>query len=158
VSLTGPRLGAQLLAERAAWRRAGTRVVLTNGCFDLLHSGHVALLEEARALGDVLVVAINSDASVRALKGPGRPLLPEAERAELLRALEPVDRVVIYDEATPLEVVRALLPEVLVKGADWGPDDIVGSDVVKAHGGEVVRVELVPGHSTSAILERVRRS
>jgi len=158
VSLTGPRIDAQLLEERAAWRRAGTRVVLTNGCFDLLHSGHVALLEKARALGEVLVVAINGDASVRALKGPGRPLLPEAERAELLRALEPVDRVVIYDEETPLAVVRALLPEVLVKGADWGPDDIVGGDVVEAHGGQVVRVELVPGRSTSAILERVRRT
>jgi cytidyltransferase-like protein len=142
VSLAGRRLDAQLLQERADWRRAGTRVVVTNGCFDLLHSGHVALLEKARALGDVLVVA----------------LLPEAERAELLQALEPVDRVVIYDEETPLEVVRALLPDVLVKGADWGPDNIVGSDVVKAHGGEVVRVELVPGCSTSAILERVRRS
>jgi D-beta-D-heptose 7-phosphate kinase/D-beta-D-heptose 1-phosphate adenosyltransferase len=158
VSHTGHRIDAQLLEERAAWRRAGTRVVLTHGCFDLLHSGHVTLLEKARALGDVLVVAINGDASVRALKGPGRPLLPEAERAELLRALEPVDRVVIYDEETPLAVVRALLPEVLVKGADWGPDDVVGSDVVEAHGGQVVRVELVPGRSTSAILERVRRT
>jgi D-beta-D-heptose 7-phosphate kinase/D-beta-D-heptose 1-phosphate adenosyltransferase len=151
-------IDAALLAERAEWRRAGARVVVTNGCFDLLHAGHVTLLEQARALGDVLVVAINSDASVRALKGPGRPLLPEAERAELLRALEPVDRVVIYDQATPLEAVRALLPEVLVKGADWAEDDIVGSDVVKAHGGEVVRIALVPGRSTSAILERVRRS
>ena len=148
---------ARLLEERADWRNAGRRLVLTNGCFDLLHSGHVALLELARALGDVLVVAINSDESVRGLKGPGRPLLPERERRELLLALEPVDRVAIYDEGTPLEVVRALLPDVLVKGADWGPDNIVGSDVVRARGGDVVRIPLVAGRSTSAILERVRR-
>lgn len=148
---------ARLLEERAEWRNAGRRLVLTNGCFDLLHSGHVALLELARALGDVLVVALNSDESVRGLKGPGRPLLPERERRELLLALEPVDRVAIYDEATPLEVVRALLPDVLVKGADWGPEDIVGSDAVRARGGDVVRIPLVAGRSTSAILERVRR-
>ena len=150
-------LDARLLEERADWRNAGRRLVLTNGCFDLLHSGHGALLELARALGDVLVVAINSDESVRGLKGPGRPLLPERERRELLLALEPVDRVAIYDEGTPLEVVRALLPDVLVKGADWGPDNIVGSDVVRARGGDVVRIPLVAGRSTSAILERVRR-
>lgn len=149
---------ARLLDERADWRHAGRRMVLTNGCFDLLHSGHVALLQQSRALGDLLVVAINSDESVRGLKGPGRPLLPERERRELLLALEPVDRVAIYDEGTPLEFVRALLPDVLVKGADWGPDDIVGSDVVRAHGGDVVRIPLVAGRSTSAILERVRRS
>lgn len=148
---------ARLLEERAEWRNAGRRLVLTNGCFDLLHSGHVALLEQARALGDVLVVAINSDKSVHGLKGQGRPLLPERERRELLLALEPVDRVAIYDEVTPLEVVRTLLPDVLVKGADWGPDNIVGSDVVRAHGGDVVRIPLVAGRSTSAILERVRR-
>lgn len=148
---------ARLLEERAEWRNVGRRLVLTNGCFDLLHSGHVALLEQARALGDVLVVAINSDQSVRGLKGPGRPLLPEGERSELLLALEPVDRVAIYDVRTPLEVVRALLPDVLVKGADWGPEDIVGSDLVRAHGGDVVRIPLVAGRSTSAILERVRR-
>ena len=116
--------------------------MLTNGCFDLLHPGHVALLEAARASGDVLVVALNSDASVRRLKGAGRPILPQAERAELLLALEPVDRVVVYDEDTPLEVVRALLPDVLVKGADWAHDAIVGRAEVEAAGGRVVRVEL----------------
>lgn len=153
----GPAVEARLLEERAAWRRGGRRVVLTNGCFDLLHAGHVALLERARALGDVLIVALNDDASVRGLKGEGRPLVPERERAELLLALEPVDRVVVFREATPLAVVEALLPDVLVKGADWGPGEIVGADVVRAHGGRVERVELVAGRSTTAILERVRR-
>jgi D-beta-D-heptose 7-phosphate kinase/D-beta-D-heptose 1-phosphate adenosyltransferase len=156
VRLAEQRVDARLLEERAAWRRAGRQLVLTNGCFDLLHAGHVSLLEQARAQGDVLIVAINSDASVRRLKGEGRPLLPAPERAELLLSLEAVDRVVVFDEATPLAVVEALRPDVLVKGADWGPDEIVGSDVVKAGGGRVVRVELVPGRSTTAILERVR--
>jgi D-beta-D-heptose 7-phosphate kinase/D-beta-D-heptose 1-phosphate adenosyltransferase len=133
-------------------------VVLTNGCFDLLHPGHVALLERARAEGDLLVVAINSDASVRALKGDERPLLPEAERAEALRALEAVDRVVIYDEPTPLELIEALRPDVLVKGADWAQDAIVGREVVEQDGGRVVRVDLMPGRSTSGLLERIKRT
>jgi D-beta-D-heptose 7-phosphate kinase/D-beta-D-heptose 1-phosphate adenosyltransferase len=131
-------------------------VVLTNGCFDLLHPGHLTLLEAARAHGDVLVVAINSDRSVRRIKGEGRPLVPEAERAETLLALEAVDRVVVYDEPTPLEVVKALVPDVLVKGADWAEDAIVGREQVEASGGRVVRVEMVPGRSTSAMLERIR--
>ena len=147
-----------LVARRAAWRARGQRVVLTNGCFDLLHPGHVALLESARALGDVLVVAINSDASVRALKGPDRPLVPEAERAETLDALETVDAVVVYGEATPREVVAALLPDVLVKGADWAADAIVGREEVEAAGGRVVRVPLLPGRSTTSLLERIRKS
>jgi D-beta-D-heptose 7-phosphate kinase/D-beta-D-heptose 1-phosphate adenosyltransferase len=131
-------------------------VVLTNGCFDLLHPGHVALLEAARAQGDVLVVAINSDASVRRIKGEGRPLVPETERAETLLALEPVDRVVVYDEPTPIEVVKALRPDVLVKGADWAEDAIVGREEVEAAGGRVVRVPMVPGRSTTSMLERIR--
>jgi rfaE bifunctional protein nucleotidyltransferase chain/domain len=146
-----------LVAEREAWRAAGIRVVLTNGCFDLLHAGHLALLEVARAHGDVLVVALNSDVSVRGLKGEGRPVLPEGERAEVLLSLEAVDRVVVYDEPTPLAVVRALLPDVLVKGADWAAGDIVGRPEVEAAGGRVVRVSLVPGHSTSALVDRIRR-
>jgi rfaE bifunctional protein nucleotidyltransferase chain/domain len=146
-----------LLRERAQWRRAAVRVVLTNGCFDLLHPGHVALLEQARAEGDRLVVAINSDASVRALKGAGRPVLPEQERAEALRALESVDRVVVYDEPTPLQVIEALRPDVLVKGADWAQDAIVGREVVEGGGGRVVRVPLVAGRSTSTLLERIRQ-
>ena len=147
-----------LVAERARWKAAGHRVVFTNGCFDLLHPGHLALLEAARALGDVLVVGINSDASVRALKGEGRPLLPEAERAEALSALEPVDAVVVYDEPTPREIVAALLPDVLVKGADWAEDAIVGREEVEAAGGRVERVALVPGRSTTSLVERIRRS
>jgi D-beta-D-heptose 7-phosphate kinase/D-beta-D-heptose 1-phosphate adenosyltransferase len=148
---------ADLIDERRTWRAEGLKVVLTNGCFDLLHAGHLALLEMARGTGDVLVVALNSDASVRGLKGEGRPLLPEAERAEVLLALEAVDRVVLYDEPTPIAVVRALLPDVLVKGADWAADDIVGRPEVEAAGGRVVRVPLVPGRSTSAIVDRIRR-
>ncbi len=153
---SGTRSRSSLVEERRKWREEGRRVVLTNGCFDLLHPGHLALLEAARAHGDVLVVAINSDRSVRRIKGEGRPLVPEAERAETLLALEAVDRVVVYDEPTPLEVVKALAPEVLVKGADWAEDAIVGREQVEASGGEVVRVEMVPGRSTSAMLERIR--
>jgi len=148
---------AALARERQAWREAGRRVVLTNGCFDLLHAGHLALLEAARHEGDALVVAINSDASVRRLKGEGRPLVPEVERAEALAALEAVDRVVVYDEDTPVAVVKALLPDVLVKGADWAADEIVGRAEVEAAGGRVVRVALVPGRSTSGLVERIRR-
>lgn len=154
--MKGPTSLAELVRERLAWRTAGERVVMTNGCFDLLHPGHVALLEAARAEGDRLVVALNSDASVRGLKGEGRPVLPEDERAELLLSLEAVDRVALYDEPTPIEVVRVLAPDVLVKGADWGADEIVGRREVEAAGGRVVRVALVPGRSTSAILGRIR--
>lgn len=142
--------------RRARWRAEGRRVVFTNGCFDLLHPGHVALLEAARAQGEVLVVGLNSDRSVRALKGPGRPVLPVAERREALLALEAVDAVVVYDEPTPLEIIRRLLPDVLVKGADWEEHRIVGRDEVVLAGGRVVRVPLVPGRSTSLLLERIR--
>jgi rfaE bifunctional protein nucleotidyltransferase chain/domain len=157
VRSTGATRLPDLAREREGWRAAGRRVVLTNGCFDLLHAGHVALLEAARREGEALVVAINSDASVRRLKGEGRPFLPEAERAEALRALEAVDRVVVYEQDTPLDVVRALVPDVLVKGADWAADEIVGRAEVEAAGGRVVRVALVPGRSTSGIVERIRR-
>ncbi|HEY2946499.1 MAG TPA: adenylyltransferase/cytidyltransferase family protein [Vicinamibacteria bacterium] len=153
---SGARPLSSLVEERRRWRDEGRLLVLTNGCFDLLHPGHVALLEAARAQGDVLVVAINSDRSVRRIKGKGRPLVPEAERAETLLALEPVDRVVVYDEPTPLEVVKALVPDVLVKGADWGENAIVGREEVEAAGGRVVRVDMVPGRSTTAMLERIR--
>jgi rfaE bifunctional protein nucleotidyltransferase chain/domain len=146
-----------LAAEREAWRAAGRKVVLTNGCFDLLHAGHLALLEVARRAGDVLVVALNSDASVRGLKGEGRPIVPEGERAEVLLSLEAVDRVVLYGEPTPIEVVQALRPDVLVKGADWEATEIVGRAEVEAAGGRLVRVALVPVRSTSAIVDRVRR-
>ena len=149
---------ADLLAERSRWRDEGRRVVLTNGCFDLLHRGHIALLEAARGEGDVLLVALNSDASVRGLKGEGRPLIPEDERAEILLALEAVDRVVLYGEPTPLQVIRALRPDVLVKGADWTVEAIVGRTEVEAAGGRVVRVSLLAGRSTSALVDRIRRS
>ena len=145
-----------LLRERARWKAAGRRVVFTNGCFDLLHPGHVALLERARAEGEVLVVGLNSDASVARLKGAGRPVVPQDERAEALLALEPVTRVVVYDEDTPREIIAALVPDVLVKGADWAADRIVGREEVEAAGGRVVRVELVPGRSTTAVLDRIR--
>ena len=152
----GARPLSSVAEERRKWREEGRKVVLTNGCFDLLHPGHVALLEAARAEGDLLVVALNSDRSVREIKGEGRPVVPEAERAETLLALEPVDRVVVYDEPTPLEVVKALVPDVLVKGADWGENAIVGREEVEAAGGRVVRVDMVPGRSTTAMLERIR--
>jgi rfaE bifunctional protein nucleotidyltransferase chain/domain len=155
--VAGPSTLEELAGETAAWRGRGLKVVLANGCFDLLHAGHLALLERAREQGDVLVVALNSDASVRGLKGEGRPIVPGAERAEVLLGLEAVDRVVLYDEPTPIEVVRALLPGVLVKGADWAADEIVGRPEVEAAGGRVVRLPIVPGRSTSAIVDRVRR-
>lgn len=132
------------------------RVVFTNGCFDLLHPGHIQSLEQARALGDLLIVGINGDASVRALKGPGRPILPEFERAEILAALECVNAVVIFQELTPRETIAALLPDVLVKGGDWPGDQIIGREEVEAAGGRVVSVPVVPGYSTTAILAKMR--
>jgi D-beta-D-heptose 7-phosphate kinase/D-beta-D-heptose 1-phosphate adenosyltransferase len=132
------------------------RVVFTNGCFDLLHAGHVILLERARRLGDALIVAMNSDRSVRGLKGRGRPVVRQRDRARLLAALECVDYVTVFDQATPLKLLQRLRPHVLVKGADWGKDAIVGSDLVHARGGRVVRVPLVKGSSTSRLIQRIR--
>lgn len=147
---------AVALVERL--RRRGRVVVFTNGVFDILHPGHVRYLAEARRQGDALIVGLNSDDSVRRLaKGPGRPVNPESERAEVLSALASVDAVVIFDEDTPLEIVTALQPDVLVKGADWAADAIVGRDVVEARGGSVVRVPMAEGYSTSSILERLQR-
>jgi rfaE bifunctional protein nucleotidyltransferase chain/domain len=137
-------------------KRNGRRIVFTNGCFDLLHPGHIGSLEQARALGDALVVGLNSDASVRRLKGAGRPVLPERERAEILAGLECVDAVVIFDELTPREVIARLLPDVLVKGGDWPGDQIVGREEVEAAGGRVVSVPVVPGYSTTEILRKIR--
>ena len=139
-------------------KRNGRRVVFTNGCFDLLHPGHIRSLEMARALGDVLIVGLNSDASVRLLKGEGRPVIPENERAEILAALESVDAVLIFDDLTPREVIARLLPDILVKGGDWPGDQIVGREEVEAAGGRVVSVPVVPGYSTSAILQKIRES
>jgi D-beta-D-heptose 7-phosphate kinase/D-beta-D-heptose 1-phosphate adenosyltransferase len=144
-------------AEFATRQRVeGRRVVFTNGVFDLLHPGHIRYLGEARALGDLLIVAINSDRSVRANKGPARPVVPERERAEVLRAMSCVDAVVVFDEETPHHIIGCVQPDVLVKGADWGPDNIVGRDIVEASGGRVVRVELSPGFSSSALISRVK--
>ena len=131
----------------------GKRVVFTNGCFDVLHPGHTRYLAEARTLGDALLVAVNSDRSVRALKGPGRPILPESERAEILAALECVDYVTVFDDLTPRSLIARLLPQVLAKGADWGPTEIVGREEVEAAGGRVVSIPVVPGFSTSALIE-----
>lgn len=147
----------------AAWvlqrREAGQRIVFTNGVFDILHPGHVRYLAEARRLGDALIVGVNSDRSARAQgKGPDRPINPEADRAEVLDALAVVDGVVVFDQDTPHEIIGLVQPDVLVKGADWGPDNIVGRDIVEERGGRVVRVPLAEGYSTSAILDRVRRS
>jgi D-beta-D-heptose 7-phosphate kinase/D-beta-D-heptose 1-phosphate adenosyltransferase len=142
----------------AGHREAGRRVVFTNGVFDLLHPGHVRYLQAARAEGDVLIVGVNSDRSVQANKGPDRPITPERERAEILAALACVDAVAIFDEETPADIIRLIQPDVLVKGADWAEDAIVGRDTVEARGGRVVRVPVEAGWSTSSILAKIRES
>ena len=147
-----------LLALREGWRAGGKRVVWTNGCFDLLHAGHVAYLERARRHGDLLIVGINSDASVRRIKGKGRPLQAEKDRSLVLAALASVDAVVVFDGDTPIKLIRTLSPDVLAKGADWAADEIVGREEVLAAGGRVVRVPLRPGASTSSIIKKVVRS
>jgi D-beta-D-heptose 7-phosphate kinase/D-beta-D-heptose 1-phosphate adenosyltransferase len=157
----GDPLDSILTLEQAILRfgrgkRNGRRVVFTNGCFDLLHPGHIRSLEHARSLGDALVVGLNSDASVRQLKGEGRPVIPERERAEILGALECVDGVVIFGDLTPQRVIAALLPDVLVKGGDWPGDQIVGREEVEAAGGRVVSVPVVPGYSSTEILKKIR--
>ncbi|MFH1144472.1 MAG: D-glycero-beta-D-manno-heptose 1-phosphate adenylyltransferase [Candidatus Eisenbacteria bacterium] len=146
----------ELLRILGPERKRGRRVVFTNGCFDLLHPGHVALLEEAAGHGDLLVVGLNTDASVRRLKGPGRPLVAERDRALLVAALRPVDWVVLFDEDTPGELIEALLPDVLVKGADYALDEIVGREAVEAHGGQVIRIQLVAGYSSTSLRDRLR--
>ena len=134
------------------------KIVFTNGVFDILHPGHIRYLRDARALGDLLLVGVNSDRSVKALnKAPNRPIHPEHERAEVLEALASVDAVVIFDEETPHEIISDLQPDILVKGSDWGEDAIVGRDIVEARGGKVVRVALAEGYSTTKILERIRQ-
>ena len=141
-----------------ALRRAGHRVVFTNGVFDLLHPGHLRYLQQAKELGDALIVGVNSDRSVRLNKGEGRPIHAEAERAEILAALQVVDVVVVFDDETPHEVIAAVQPDVLVKGADWPEDGIVGRDIVEARGGVVVRVPVESGYSTSLIIEKIRQA
>jgi len=152
IALTREALNEQL----ADWRAEGLRVGFTNGCFDILHPGHVRVITQARAACDRLVLGLNSDASVRRLKGPERPVQTERARAEVLAAMEAVDLVVIFDEDTPLELIKAIKPNVLVKGSDYSVEQVVGHDVVTKHGGSVVLVDLLPGFSTTAVVERTR--
>lgn len=145
---------AELAEQRALWKREGKTVVFTNGCYDLLHPGHVRLLEQARSMGDVLILALNSDASVRRMKGPSRPLLPEEDRVEMALALEAVDAVTLFDEDTPRELIGLVLPDVLIKGADWS-HFVAGREEVEATGGKVLTVALEPGYSTTNLVERI---
>jgi rfaE bifunctional protein nucleotidyltransferase chain/domain len=145
---------SDLVEQRARWKSEGKRVVFTNGCYDLLHPGHIRLLEQARTLGDVLILALNSDASVRRMKGPARPLIPEGERSEMALALDAVDAVTLFDEETPRELITAVLPDVLIKGADWA-HFVAGREEVEAAGGRVLTVALEPGYSTTNIVERL---
>ncbi len=138
-------------------KQSHKRIVFTNGCYDLLHVGHVILLERAKRLGDVLVVGLNSDRSIQGLKGPGRPITPEGERARILAALASVDFVTLFDDPTPFRLIALLKPDVLVKGADWAAGQIVGEALVRQWGGRVVRLPLVAGHSTTKLIRRIRR-
>lgn len=146
-----------MIDERERLRLAGKSVVFTNGCFDLLHSGHVRYLAEARTLGNSLIVAVNSDRTTRALKGEGRPILNEQERAEVISALEAVDYVIIFDDETPRDLIADLVPDVLVKGGDWPIDEIVGREEVEAAGGRVLSLPYVEGSSTTDIIDRIAK-
>jgi D-glycero-beta-D-manno-heptose 1-phosphate adenylyltransferase len=142
---------AEIVSQRAIWKKEGKQVVFTNGCYDLLHPGHIRLLEEAKSAGDILIVGLNTDASVARSKGPSRPVTDERERAEMLLALDAVDAVVLFDEDTPRDLIAELLPDVLIKGADWA-HFIAGKEEVEAAGGRVLTITLEPGHSTTAII------
>jgi rfaE bifunctional protein nucleotidyltransferase chain/domain len=144
----------ELVRARSEWKAAGKKVVFTNGCYDLLHPGHIRLLERARSLGDILILALNSDASVQRLKGPSRPLIPEGERIEVSLGVEGVDAVTLFDEDTPRELISVVLPDVLVKGADWA-HGIAGREEVEAAGGVVMPLSLEPGYSTTGIVETI---
>lgn len=149
------RQALKTIAARA--KTEGKKIVFTNGCFDLLHMGHVQLLREAKKLGDILIVGLNSDKSVKQIKGAGRPIVPEGERAELIAALEMVDYVTMFDEPDPLNVIRELRPDVLAKGGDWAEDKIVGREFVESYGGRVAVIPFLKGHSTTEIIERMRK-
>jgi len=146
----------ELIARRSEWKREHKTVVFTNGCYDLLHPGHIRLLEQARSLGDALILALNTDASVQRMKGPSRPLMPQQQRAELAAALEAVDAVAFFDEDTPRELIAVVLPDVLVKGADWN-HFVAGREEVEAAGGKVVNLPLEPGFSTTKMVEDLLR-
>ncbi|HEY3306125.1 MAG TPA: D-glycero-beta-D-manno-heptose 1-phosphate adenylyltransferase [Candidatus Binatia bacterium] len=148
---------AALKAIAAKAKGEGKKTVFTNGCFDLLHLGHLHVLREAKKLGDILVVALNSDRSVKKIKGPGRPILPEGERAELIAALEMVDYVTLFDEPDPLNVIQELKPDVLAKGGDWSADKIIGREFVESYGGKVALIGYLQGHSTTDIIERMHK-
>jgi D-beta-D-heptose 7-phosphate kinase/D-beta-D-heptose 1-phosphate adenosyltransferase len=148
----------ELVDVRARLRNEGRRVVFTNGCFDIIHRGHVEYLTKAKAKGDILVVGLNTDASVRRLKGPSRPVVSQDDRAVVMAALGMVDYVCLFDEDTPLELITAVIPDVLVKGADWPIDKVVGREVVESAGGTVQTIEFVPDRSTTSIIERIRMS
>jgi rfaE bifunctional protein nucleotidyltransferase chain/domain len=147
----------ELSAMSAQARKAGRVVVFTNGCFDLVHRGHIHLLRQAKALGDLLIVGLNSDVSVKTIKGPDRPIMPEADRIELIAALQMVDYVVVYSEPDPYHIIAAIKPNVLVKGGDWSADKIIGADVVEQNGGRVAVVPYLPEFSTTQIIERIRK-
>ena len=146
----------KLAGIAGSWKKAGLKVVFTNGCFDLLHAGHVRYLEAARLLGDRLAVGLNSDRSVKGLKGDGRPLTPELERAELLASLECVDTVTIFDQPTPISLITGIRPDILVKGGDWPLDSIVGRPEVLSWGGRVLTIPAISGRSTSGMIARIR--
>jgi len=145
----------RLTEELKAARKKGKKVVFTNGCFDIIHAGHVRYLKKARSRGDILVVGLNSDSSVRAIKGESRPIVPQNERAEVLSALSSVDHIVIFNEPTPIRLIRAIKPDILAKGADWAAKDIVGGDIVRENGGRIARITLVKGRSTTNIIKKI---
>lgn len=147
---------SELIGVRREWKSSGKKVVFTNGVFDILHRGHVEYLAEAKSLGDMLIVGVNSDSSVKKIKGPLRPVVAQGDRAFLVSQLLPVDAVCIFDEETPYQIITALLPDILVKGSDWKADEVVGKDVVERSGGRVLTLSLVPQRSTTTIIERIR--
>ncbi len=146
---------AELIEVRRELKKNGRRIVFTNGCFDLLHRGHIEYLAKAKSLGDILIVGLNADDSVRRLKGPNRPITPQEDRAAILAALAVVDYVCVFDEDTPYELIRAVVPDILVKGADWTVDDVVGKDIVEAAGGSVHTIEFLPNRSTTNIIQKI---
>jgi rfaE bifunctional protein nucleotidyltransferase chain/domain len=144
-----------LIRQRKVWKKQKKTVVFTNGVFDILHRGHAEYLAASKSLGDVLVVGVNSDASVRRIKGPARPVIPEADRAFLISSLACVDAVSLFDQDTPFDIISAVVPDVLVKGADWAVDDVVGKDIVETAGGKVLTIPLIPNRSTTNIIDRI---
>ncbi len=159
---SNPSLSRKILARRAlrqtvaVFQKKGKRVVFTNGCFDILHAGHVTYLEKAKKLGDILVVGVNSDASIKRIKGPERPVNPEGDRLKVIAGLEAVDLITLFNEDTPLDLIREIRPDILVKGADWKKEKIVGGKEVESWGGKVKQIPLVPGRSTTRIIEKMK--